>query len=140
MLVIELLSDMMKSLKVELHHLNDVRKIIAEKELMNMNYKIKTDQDYGYIPIKEIATPTLIEEIKNTLQLPELNISNYETELVATKHYPKSITEELKKSFDTIGNIVILEIPKELKKYKKTIGEATLNFTKRTSVYMKKSP
>ncbi|MDD2643944.1 MAG: class I SAM-dependent methyltransferase family protein, partial [Methanobacteriaceae archaeon] len=152
MLVIELLSDMMKSLKVELHHLNDVRKIIAEKELMNMNYKIKTDKNYGYIPIKEIATPTLIEEIKNTLQLPELNITNCETELVATKHYPKSITEalkgklnpteieELKKSFDTIGNIVILEIPEELEKYKKTIGEATLNFTKRTSVYMKKSP
>lgn len=143
---------MMKSLKVELHHLNDVRKIIAEKQLMDMNYKIKTDKNSGYIPIKETANETLINEIKNILELPDLEIENYDTELVATKQYPKSITEalkgklnpteieELKKSFDTIGNIVILEIPEELETHKQIIGEATLNFTKRKSIYMKKSP
>lgn len=143
---------MMKSLKVELHHLNDVRKIIAEKQLMNMDYKIKTEKDYGYIPIKETTNETLIQEIKDTLQMPELEIKNTDTELTPTKHYPKSITEalkgklnnteieNLKKSFDTIGDIVILEIPEELEPEKEIIGESTLNFTKRKSIYMKKSP
>ncbi len=45
MLVIELLSDMMKSLKVELHHLNDVRKIIAEKQLMSIQAKANLDKE-----------------------------------------------------------------------------------------------
>ena len=47
--------------------------------------------------------------------------------------------EELKTSFDIIGDIVIVEIPEELKSKKKEIGKATLEFTKRKSVFMKKS-
>ncbi len=141
----------MESLKVELIHLNDVRKIIAEKQLMNMDYKIKTDKNYGYIPLKEKATEELIQEIKNTLNNENLLIENHNTKLTKTKQYPKSITESLKgklteeeienikTSFDTIGDIVILEIPEELENQKKIIGQATLNFTKRKSIYMKKS-
>ena len=98
---------MMKSLKVELHHLNDVRKIIAEKQLMNMDYKIKTEKDYGYIPIKETTNETLIQEIKDTLQMPELEIKNTDTELTPTKHYPKSITEALCESFEEYNDVNI---------------------------------
>ena len=47
--------------------------------------------------------------------------------------------EEIRKSFDVIGDIVILEIPPELEDKKKIIGEAVLNFTKRKSVFYKKS-
>nr|WP_243687496.1 hypothetical protein [Methanobacterium formicicum] len=47
--------------------------------------------------------------------------------------------EEFKKSFDIIGDVVILEIPPELEEEKYLIGEAALKFTKRRSVYRKKS-
>ena len=43
----------MKSVKVPLKKLNDVRKELMEKELMRMDYRIKAEKDYGYIPIKE---------------------------------------------------------------------------------------
>ena len=43
----------MKSVKVPLKKLNDVRKELMGKELMRMDYRIKAEADYGYIPIKE---------------------------------------------------------------------------------------
>ena len=47
--------------------------------------------------------------------------------------------ENLKTSFDTIGDIVILEIPDELQDKKQLIGDAAYKFTKRKAIYMKKS-
>jgi tRNA (guanine37-N1)-methyltransferase len=47
--------------------------------------------------------------------------------------------EDLRTSFDTIGDIVILEIPDNLQDKKFIIGDAALKFTKRKSIYMKKS-
>ena len=41
----------MKSVKVPLKELNNTRKKLMEKQLMNMDYKIKTQDDYGFIPI-----------------------------------------------------------------------------------------
>ncbi|MDR0911116.1 MAG: class I SAM-dependent methyltransferase family protein, partial [Methanobrevibacter sp.] len=46
--------------------------------------------------------------------------------------------ENLKTSFDIIGDIVILEIPEDLQKYKDIIGKAALEFTKRKAIFMKK--
>ena len=37
----------MKSVKVPLKELNNTRKKLMEKQLMNMDYKIKTEDEYG---------------------------------------------------------------------------------------------
>ena len=125
----------MKCVKVPLKKLNDTRRSLMEKNLMNMNYKIKTKNEYGFIAINK-------------------NIDGYEIvdiDLDKIKRHPKNITEllkdelsaeeieDLKTSFDIIGDIVILEIPDNLNSKKSKIGDATLEFTKRKSVYMKKS-
>jgi len=47
--------------------------------------------------------------------------------------------DTLRTSFDTIGDIVILEIPENLEDKKQIIGDAAHKFTKRRSIYMKKS-
>lgn len=52
---------------------------------------------------------------------------------------PPEKMDEFKKSFDIIGDVVILEIPDDLEEEKFLIGEAALKFTKRRSVYRKKS-
>lgn len=127
----------MKSVKVPLKELNNTRKKLMEKQLMNMDYKIKTQDDYGFIPIN---TP----DFKCDYEIVDV-------ELEAMKRYPKNISEllkydltskeieDLKTSFDIIGDIVIVEIPENLEEKKSKIGKATLEFTKRKSVYMKKS-
>ncbi|WP_409200738.1 class I SAM-dependent methyltransferase [Methanobrevibacter sp. DSM 116169] len=129
----------MKAVKTPIKNLNDLRIELIEKKLMDMSYKIKTDKNYGYIPIKDEnnINPNL-EIVDIDLVKVELFPKNF-TELLEDKLNNKEL-EDLKTSFDIIGDIVILEIPENLEKHKKDIGKATLNFTKRKSVYMKKSP
>ncbi len=125
----------MKCVKVPLNQLNDTRIKLMDIGEMNMEYKIKAEDEFGYIPINN-------------------DINGYEIvdiELDAIKQYPKNFAELLKDeltedeietlrtSFDTIGEIVILEIPDDLEDKKQIIGDAALEFTKRRSIYMKKS-
>ena len=125
----------MKCVKVPLNQLNDARIKLMDMGLMSMEYKIKAEEKFGYIPINDDAEGYEIVDI----------------DLEAIKQHPKSFSELLKDelgeeeiealrtSFDTIGEIVILEIPENLEDKKQTIGDAALEFTKRRSVYMKRS-
>ena len=125
----------MKCVKVPLNQLNDTRIKLMDIGEMNMEYKIKAEEEFGYIPINN-------------------DIDGYEivdVELDAIKQHPKNFAELLKDeltedeiealrtSFDTIGEIVILEIPDNLEDKKQIIGDAALEFTKRRSIYMKRS-
>ncbi|MER2014282.1 MAG: class I SAM-dependent methyltransferase family protein [Methanobrevibacter sp.] len=125
----------MKSVKVPLNQLNDTRIRLMDMGIMNMEYKIKAEEKFGYVPINK-------------------DIEGYEIvdiDLEPIKQHPKSFAELLKDelsedeietlrtSFDTIGEIVILEIPDNLEDKKQIIGDAALEFTKRRSVFMKKS-
>lgn len=147
----------MIAIKLPVKNIEEVRQILLKMKIIDLDYKIKIENSYGFIPLKE----ELSNETKNTIEKEiaktntNFNISNIEEikniELESIKRYPRSITdllkdkltnkeiEELKKSFDIIGNVVILEIPENLQNHKKDIGEATLKFTGRKTVYMKKS-
>ncbi len=125
----------MKSVKVPLKKLNDVRKELMAKELMRMDYRIKAEDDYGYIPIKEDIKGY---EIVN-IELEELNTHPHNFSELLEDELTTEEIDDLKTSFDTIGDIVILEIPDNLYSKKNIIGKATLDFTKRRSIYMKKS-
>ena len=125
----------MKCVKVPLKKLNDVRKELMEKELMRMDYRIKAETDYGYIPIKEDIDEYEIVDI----ELEELNTHPHNFSELLEDELTDIEIEDLKTSFDTIGDIVILEIPDNLESKKNIIGKATLDFTKRKSIYMKKS-
>lgn len=125
----------MKSVKVPLKKLNDVRKELMAKELMRMDYRIKAEADYGYIPIKEDIDGYEIVDV----DLEELNTHPHNFSELLEDELTSEEIENLKTSFDTIGDIVILEIPDDLIPKKKIIGKATLDFTKRKAIYMKKS-
>ena len=125
----------MKCVKVPLKELNNTRIKLMEDNLMNMEYKIKAEKDYGYIPINSDVDDYEIVDIEleamkkvphNFSELLEGELSNEEI-------------ENLRTSFDTIGDIVILEIPDDLVGKKQIIGDAALKFTKRKAIYMKKS-
>ncbi len=125
----------MKAVKVPLKQLNDTRKELMEKKIMSMDYKIKTTKDYGYIPIIKEDNLYEIEDIE--LEPLKKQPKNF-TELLEGILDKKEI-DDLKTSFDIIGDIVIVEIPDNLVSKKEAIGKATLEFSKRKSVYMKKS-
>ena len=125
----------MKCVKVPLKQLNDTRIKLMENGQMNMEYRIKACKDYGYIPINDNIKDYEIVDIKLE---PIKKVAHNFSELLEDE-LSESEIENLRTSFDTIGDIVILEIPDDLIDKKQMIGDAALEFTKRKSVYMKKS-
>ena len=125
----------MKCVKVPLKQLNDTRIKLMENGLMNMEYRIKACEDYGYIPInKDIPDYEIVDVDLEPMKRVPHNFS----EILKDELAPDEI-ENLRTSFDTIGEIVILEIPEDLQDKKQLIGDAALKFTKRKAIYMKKS-
>ena len=125
----------MKCVKVPLKQLNDTRIKLMEEGLMNMEYRIKASDKYGYIPVNNDVDDF---EIVNIELEPMKIVPHNFSELLEDELTSEEI-EDLRTSFDTIGDIVILEIPENLEDKKFIIGDAALKFTKRKSIYMKKS-
>ena len=100
-----------------------------------MDYRIKALAEFGYIPINDYVDGFEIVDVE--LEAMKKVPHNF-SQLLENKLTKKEI-EDLRTSFDTIGDIVILEIPDNLEDKKYEIGDAVLKFTKRKSVYMKKS-
>ena len=125
----------MKCVKVPLKQLNDTRIELMEKGLMNMEYRIKAEDEFGYIPVN--ANVEGYEIVCMHLEAMKKVPHNF-SELLEDELTDEEI-ENLRTSFDTIGDIVILEIPDDLEDKKYKIGDAALKFTKRKAIYMKKS-
>ncbi len=125
----------MKCVKVPLKQLNDTRLKLMENGQMNMDYKIKAADEYGYIPLNEDVGGYEIVDIDLE---PMKKVPQNFSEILKDELTPDEI-ENLRTSFDTIGDIVILEIPDDLLSKKQIIGEAALKFTKKQAIYMKKS-
>lgn len=125
----------MKCVKVPLKELNDTRIKLMEDGQMNMEYRIKTEDGFGYIPINEDITGYEMADMELE---PMKKVPHNFAELLEDELAPDEI-DTLRTSFDTIGDIVILEIPENLEDKKQIIGDAAHKFTKRRSIYMKKS-
>ena len=125
----------MKCVKVPLKQLNDTRIKLMGNGLMNMEYKIKAEKEYGYIPINDDIDDYEIVDIDLE---PMKKVPHSFSELLEGELSDEEI-DNLRTSFDTIGDIVILEIPDDLQDKKQLIGDAALKFTKRKAIYMKKS-
>ncbi|MHA1586225.1 MAG: class I SAM-dependent methyltransferase, partial [Candidatus Heimdallarchaeota archaeon] len=124
-----------------------IRKFLHEKELLEPTLKIKSTDNDLIIPLKKQLT---INELK---ELDELQITysiyNYDL-LDSARIHPKSHLEILQKtlteeefvlaprSFDTIGDIVVIEIAEPLWEKKNLIGKSILDVhTSIKSVYVK---
>lgn len=136
----------MKGIKIIKKDANKLRtKLIKEKQLCT-EYKVHSDEEFVYMPLIEDYDKKYMETLLN-----EFNVNIEDYTFTPAQYRPtnfldflddkisKKDMEEIRKSFDVIGDIVILEIPPELESKKKIIGEAALKFTKRRSVYYKKS-
>ena len=135
----------MIGIKVPKNNADIIRRVLLNHNIIKLDMKIKRAEDFVYIPL--INTPNM--ELMEELNVYEVKIVDTDFEIhtkgpKSLKDYLKGkmateIIEEIKKSFDIIGEIVILEIPEEFDEYKYIIGEAALKFTKRRAVYRKTS-
>ena len=149
-----LIKDTMLTLKIPVQNIEATRQIVLNHNIIDFDYKIKVENGFGHIPIKEGTDDETLSKVMEECKEEIIKINDaYTIEIIDLnqKRFPRSITEllkdklteeeieELKKSFDIIGDVVIVEIPEDLEAHKKEIGQATLQFTKRKTVYMKKS-
>ena len=149
----------LKKILMEKRFINKKYKISSENSYGYIPINIKKEK-IAEFPLKDIENELNNKLINNKIinheknkksQAEKIAIEIIEKDLEKLKKSPKSISEhlkgklnseeieDLKKSFDIIGDVVILEIPENLEKYKAMIGKATLNFTKRKAIFMKKS-
>ncbi|HMK54012.1 MAG TPA: class I SAM-dependent methyltransferase family protein [Methanobacteriaceae archaeon] len=131
----------MIGLKVPKKEANTIRQLLLQKQMLNLDYKIKRSRDYVYFPLTK-SPNKLLDELK--VQMVETDFEEVKRNFRSIEEYlqgqiPPEKMEDFKKSFDIIGSVVILEIPEELNEEKKQIGEAALKFTRRKAVYRKKS-
>ncbi|MGZ7044024.1 MAG: class I SAM-dependent methyltransferase [Methanobacterium sp.] len=135
----------MIGLKIKKNRANDVRILLLKQSLIDLDFKIKRENDFVIIPlINEPEKEMLIKIGEDNSEIIDTNFEKQKKGPKSLKDYltgriDDSKIEEIKGSFDIIGDVVILEIPEDLDEFKSLIGEAALKFTKRKAVFRKKS-
>ena len=134
----------MIGLKIQKNRANDVRKILLKNSLIDLDAKIKREDDFVIIPLTSEPDQEIMDSIGQDIEIIETTFEMQKRGPRSLKDYLKGKVEdskidEIRGSFDIIGDIVILEIPEDIEEFKNLIGEAALKFTKRKAVFRKKS-
>jgi len=127
----------MKFLKIQKKNAEKKIKELKEKKIIDKQYKVESLEKHVLIPIKknkikEVKGKIIEKKGKKVKKIPRLK---EELLKVLTKKEMKIFHY---KSFDVIGNIIQIMIPKELKKKEKMIGEAFLKCIPNSRVIVKK--
>lgn len=113
----------MRGLRVPKREGEKVRQILVQKELLLPTYKIKRDESFIYFPVKEgipgydVVEYSFEKRVKSSESLRKFGIS----------------------SFDTIGDIAIVDIPDELQNQKMEIAQTLLTRKPINTVVQKSS-
>jgi len=115
--------------------------------LFDKELKVQLVEDHLYVPLIGNPSPAQIKELKNAL--PEAEISIYAFPKRVKPHIrlidiledrlPPHLLASLPRSIDFIGEIAVVEIPPELKDYKRVLGEAIMATNKRLHTVLAKS-
>ncbi|MEA2070922.1 MAG: class I SAM-dependent methyltransferase family protein [Asgard group archaeon] len=138
---------MVSCVAVPLQKGEQVRSYLSKNNLLNTNYSIITKNNQLIIPV----TRNLTENEKEFLLTIDKNVAYLslndlpEEETPPGSHFdvlkdklPADEFQLLPRSFDTIGDIIVIEIPDELWHRRKLIGEALLTaHSSITTVYAK---
>ncbi|MGM0406173.1 MAG: class I SAM-dependent methyltransferase [Thermoplasmatota archaeon] len=113
----------MLCLKVPKSEGEKVRNKLLEENILEKRGKISSDDDYLFIPIKEVPKENLdYEVVEREVEYRENKSRDYR----GIVKIPSDLEEFLPTSFDIIGDIAIIKIPEELEDYKNDIGRAIL--------------
>jgi len=129
----------MKTVKILKKEAEKVRQLLISLDMIHNGYIPETDKDHLFIPIKKVT-----EEIKNKFNIVEKELKKLvkeETKLidVLKKELKEELHSLIPSSFEIIGDIAIIEIPKKLESKEKLIGESLLKIQKNIKVVAKKA-
>lgn len=109
--------------KVKKRDISIVKEKLKEKNNVNNDYRINSDDKFGYIPLIKK------ENIKNKLiiQIVNKRVKKFEKKEDYKSKLKKLLGDNEFSSFDVIGDICIIRVNEETKKYEKQIAEILLS-------------
>ena len=131
---------MEKCLKVGKRKAETVRKKLVVLGCLNRNRRIVSDKSFVYLPLKPGFVKSKISRLGSisVKKLSRVKCQAHSISEFLSKKLSKKELETLKTSFDIFGDVIIVEIPPELKKKEKLVGEAFLKLYKNTRAVFKK--
>ena len=128
--------------RVEKNRAEEVRKRLLKLNILNPRLKPFEKNGFIYFPLKDEEN---VDEI-----LRELNVSVVAADFEERPRRPKSLEEILSNklprelldllpsSYDLIGDIILVEIPRELKPYERLVAEALMKLHPRAKTVLSK--
>lgn len=113
-----------RCIKVPKRDGEDIRKRLADSELLDAKHKISRDGEYLNIPVLCDSFEGY-EAFDSAADVLESHSTDYKTIL----DFPDWLNEELPSSYDIIGDVAIIKISDLLVPYKESIGEAMMEAT-----------
>jgi tRNA (guanine37-N1)-methyltransferase len=123
-----------KAVKVRLKDAEKIRRFLTDRDAINRELKPLSNKNHVYIPVKKVITEINSDKIvEKDFQKFEKKPSSY----IDLLKLPRKIMEKLPKSYDIIGEVILVKISDELANYKREIGKALLAANKNIrSVYL----
>ncbi len=131
----------MITIKIPIKKTESVKRYLVKNKLLDFNYKFSKDKKYMYLPVKDLKKIKtkfkFIQKSNKKLERKSKTQTNLRNAL--NKKLTQKQLQHLKTAYDTIGNIAILEIDKELVKKQKLIAKTLLRINKNIKTVLKKS-
>jgi len=116
------------SICVKLKQAEKTRKYLSERKILRDDLKIRKDDKFVYFPIKQLTRDLESYFVtKKEFEKKEEKPKSYK-EIVSV---PDKLKHKLPTSYDVIGDIILIKIPKNLIGYQKEIGGALLKVNKK---------
>jgi tRNA (guanine37-N1)-methyltransferase len=112
-----------KAVCVSLTEAEPLRRALRERNLLRDNVEIFKEGKYIYFPVKDV--PEDLCSYKVVTKSFELKVEKPHSYKDLLK-LPKKLIEELPTSYDVVGAIILIKLPKTLFSYRKEIGKALL--------------
>ena len=132
---------MVLCVKTPLKNAQQVKGFLIEKKIFDFDFRFKKTEEYIFLPVTSksgIKKRFPFVELVDVKSLPK---ARKKTDMVSiiTKKLTKKELEYLRRAYDVIGDIAILEVPPELVKKQKLIAEALLKIHKNIKTVLKKA-
>ncbi len=122
----------------ELRYAQKVKEFLVKKQLLHQDYLPVKELDHIYFAMAKKAAVPNAKAVNTKFSFPEKQKPVRVEEFLKGKLTAKEM-ELLPRTQEVVGEILILEIPKELKKKEKIIAEAYLKANKHIFTVVKKS-
>jgi tRNA (guanine37-N1)-methyltransferase len=132
---------MVLCVKVPLKHAQDVKRFLAENALFSPDYSFRKDGSNIFFPIRGKGGIKRKFKYVDFEECSGLNPSRKCASLKAAvgQHLSEGELAALRRAFDVVGSIAILEIPPELEKKEGLLAEAILKLHKNVKTVLKKA-